>query len=72
MEITGQMLKDAYKINPSKLSHVLAESIHSLSMIPLDGDEVQRNIQGILNGQTPTTPVEILLNDWFTNGMLKR
>lgn len=69
MEITGQMLKDAYKINPSKLSHTLADSIRALGGTHLSNNDIQQTIQEILNGKQPVSPVEILLNDWFTNGM---
>jgi hypothetical protein len=69
MEITGQMLKDAFRKNPAKLSHVLGEEIRELGAIHLNDNDVQVIIQDILNGKDNGSPASQIIKDWFTNGM---
>jgi hypothetical protein len=69
MEITGQMLKDAFKKNPLKLSHVLGEAISELGATHLSDNDVQVIIQDVLNGKDNGSPASQIIKDWFTNGM---
>jgi len=70
MEITGQMLKDAFKKDPSKLCHVLAESIRGFGYPDITDKEVQDIAQDIVNNKpVDIDPVVLIIHDWFTNGM---
>jgi hypothetical protein len=70
MEVTGQMLKDAYMINPSKLSHALADSIRDFGYPDITDIEIQRICREVIDGKASVSnPISILLNDWFENGM---
>jgi hypothetical protein len=70
MEITGQMLRDAFKKNPSKLCHVLGEAIRGFGYPDITDKEVLEITRQAVNGNVrETDPVYLLINDWFTNGM---
>ncbi len=69
MEITGQMLKDAFTKNPGKLSHVLGEALRELGATHLNDMDIKAIIQDVLNGKDNNSPASQIINDWFTNEM---
>lgn len=69
MEITGQMLKDAFKKNPAKLSHVLGESIREFGYPDVTDAEVQEICRQVIDGKSSDDVVFMLINNWFINGM---
>lgn len=69
MEITGQTLKDAFKKDPAKLSHVLAEAIRDFGY-PVTDVEIQAICQQVIEGKaSDSDPVAMMINNWLTNGM---
>jgi hypothetical protein len=70
MSITGEQLKEAFKYNPEKTSHVLAETLREFGYASLTDEDVQSVTQRLVDGEEIKDDViAVFIGGWLTLGV---